>query len=379
MECGSVRPLLVVCVSAALAGLASAITFIPEAKVNVLEGPNALQLNPLQSLALGNAGIAADQAAQIGAAFQVQADYIASIRTMNLALRLSKRLAKNSWMYIGTLACTLGRTRQAERFFWLSREAAGPNAHPTNAAEAEAWLRRGSCNPLPLMYAPESAFFDAIAAHAGMEHERRYACISDGNPNIPGSGLGNIPVMIRQTSGIDALRQSWSMEQLFGEAYTGLFALKRHSLSRDTWSAVTLDFYQGATLAELLSLPEATLLDIGRHLHLVLRTLDKLLVRGFKHRAFTLHAFKSKDGTLEGQLVLQDYEFLTSPRTPFGAAGSMQRSRQRERATLRNAHRATCKAPCRDWAHPCHICTGTGLTPATSAPGLGLAPATSAP
>ena len=23
------------------------------------------------------------------------------------------------------------------------------------------------------------------------------------------------------------------------------------------------------------------------------------------------------------------------------------------------------------WAHPCHICTGTGLTPATSAPGLG--------
>ena len=25
----------------------------------------------------------------------------------------------------------------------------------------------------------------------------------------------------------------------------------------------------------------------------------------------------------------------------------------------------------RDWAHPGHICTGTGLTPATSAPGLG--------
>jgi hypothetical protein len=25
----------------------------------------------------------------------------------------------------------------------------------------------------------------------------------------------------------------------------------------------------------------------------------------------------------------------------------------------------------RDWAHPCHICTGTGLTPATSAPALG--------
>ena len=24
----------------------------------------------------------------------------------------------------------------------------------------------------------------------------------------------------------------------------------------------------------------------------------------------------------------------------------------------------------RDWAHPCHICTGTGLTPPTSAPGL---------
>ena len=25
----------------------------------------------------------------------------------------------------------------------------------------------------------------------------------------------------------------------------------------------------------------------------------------------------------------------------------------------------------RDWAHPSHICTGTGLTPPTSAPGLG--------
>ena len=24
-----------------------------------------------------------------------------------------------------------------------------------------------------------------------------------------------------------------------------------------------------------------------------------------------------------------------------------------------------------DWAHPCHICTGTGLIPPTSAPGLG--------
>ncbi len=33
----------------------------------------------------------------------------------------------------------------------------------------------------------------------------------------------------------------------------------------------------------------------------------------------------------------------------------------------------------RDWAHPAHICTGTGLTPATSAPGPGLTPATSAP
>ena len=36
----------------------------------------------------------------------------------------------------------------------------------------------------------------------------------------------------------------------------------------------------------------------------------------------------------------------------------------------------------RDWAHPCHICRGTGLTPATYAPGLGsppTAPATSAP
>ena len=27
----------------------------------------------------------------------------------------------------------------------------------------------------------------------------------------------------------------------------------------------------------------------------------------------------------------------------------------------------------RDWAHPCHICTGTGLTPPTSAPGLQVA------
>ncbi len=42
-----------------------------------------------------------------------------------------------------------------------------------------------------------------------------------------------------------------------------------------------------------------------------------------------------------------------------------------------------------DWAYPCHICAGTGLTPATSAPGLrspchtctrtGLTPSTSAP
>ncbi len=28
----------------------------------------------------------------------------------------------------------------------------------------------------------------------------------------------------------------------------------------------------------------------------------------------------------------------------------------------------------RDWAHPCHICAGTGLTPATSARGLGTLP-----
>ena len=33
----------------------------------------------------------------------------------------------------------------------------------------------------------------------------------------------------------------------------------------------------------------------------------------------------------------------------------------------------------RDWAHPAHICAGTGLAHPTSAPGLGLAPATSAP
>ena len=34
--------------------------------------------------------------------------------------------------------------------------------------------------------------------------------------------------------------------------------------------------------------------------------------------------------------------------------------------------------PHRNWAHPCHIRTGTGPTPATSAPGLG-SPLTSAP
>ncbi len=32
----------------------------------------------------------------------------------------------------------------------------------------------------------------------------------------------------------------------------------------------------------------------------------------------------------------------------------------------------------RDWAHPCHICTGTGLTPATSARETGLTAAISA-
>jgi hypothetical protein len=31
------------------------------------------------------------------------------------------------------------------------------------------------------------------------------------------------------------------------------------------------------------------------------------------------------------------------------------------------------------WAHPCHICTGTGHTPALAATGTGLTPATSAP
>ena len=28
---------------------------------------------------------------------------------------------------------------------------------------------------------------------------------------------------------------------------------------------------------------------------------------------------------------------------------------------------------CTDWAHPAHICTGTGLTPPTAAPGQGVA------
>jgi hypothetical protein len=35
--------------------------------------------------------------------------------------------------------------------------------------------------------------------------------------------------------------------------------------------------------------------------------------------------------------------------------------------------------PHQDWARPCHVRTGTGLTRATSIPGLGLAPPTCAP
>ena len=53
------------------------------------------------------------------------------------------------------------------------------------------------------------------------------------------------------------------------------------------------------------------------------------------------------------------------------------------RASNSVRHLAAVGSPCHistgDWAHPCHVCTGTGLTPATSAPGLGSTPATAAP
>jgi hypothetical protein len=51
----------------------------------------------------------------------------------------------------------------------------------------------------------------------------------------------------------------------------------------------------------------------------------------------------------------------TSARGP--CAGSGRHARQTRRVRLARL--------CRDWAHPCHICTGNGLGPATSAPGLG--------
>ena len=41
------------------------------------------------------------------------------------------------------------------------------------------------------------------------------------------------------------------------------------------------------------------------------------------------------------------------------------------RAQLDQARPHCCPHPHRDWAHPCHIRTGTGLASATSAPGLG--------
>jgi hypothetical protein len=42
-------------------------------------------------------------------------------------------------------------------------------------------------------------------------------------------------------------------------------------------------------------------------------------------------------------------------------------------------HASSLPHPHQDWAHPCHNCTGAGLTPATSATGTGLTAATSAP
>ena len=52
-------------------------------------------------------------------------------------------------------------------------------------------------------------------------------------------------------------------------------------------------------------------------------------------------------------------------------------------SSLPHLHRDSARCPPhlhRDWAHPPHICTWTGLAHATSAPGLpGLTPATSAP
>ena len=44
-----------------------------------------------------------------------------------------------------------------------------------------------------------------------------------------------------------------------------------------------------------------------------------------------------------------------------------------------HAHTLGPSAARRDWAHPCHICTGTRLSPATSAPRLGSPVPTSAP
>jgi hypothetical protein len=75
------------------------------------------------------------------------------------------------------------------------------------------------------------------------------------------------------------------------------------------------------------------------------------------------------------------------PRFPVRESGSARVQRKgaavRRGERRRRSHRdpPVCRAwsfgsrpwchPHRDWAHPSHICTGTGLTPATSAPGLG--------
>jgi hypothetical protein len=60
-------------------------------------------------------------------------------------------------------------------------------------------------------------------------------------------------------------------------------------------------------------------------------------------------------------LVCTDASALACTRSP--CAGSGRHARQTQRVRLARL--------CRDWAHPCHICTGTGLGTATSAPGLG--------
>jgi hypothetical protein len=66
---------------------------------------------------------------------------------------------------------------------------------------------------------------------------------------------------------------------------------------------------------------------------------------------------------------------LWSARLPHCSAGLLRSLEPLDR-TL---HAALCPHLHRDWARPCHICTGTGLTPPIYASGLGLTAASSAP